>query len=56
MFFEKNNNFDEIRGDLLILLFFRAQTRASKGPLRKNHTELEVEALDTPNFLKICVI
>ena len=28
--------FDEILGHLLILLFYRAQTRASDGLLRKN--------------------
>ena len=47
--------FEEVRGHLVILLFYRAQTRDSEGPLRKRAIIFEVEVLDTPNFLRICI-
>ena len=42
--------FDEIRGHLVVLQFYRAQTRDSKGPLRKKAIKFELNVLDTPNF------
>ena len=48
--------FDEIRGHLVILPFYRAQTRDSEGPLRKRAIIFEVEVLDTPNFHRTCLI
>ena len=39
--------FDEIRGYLVILPFYRAQTRASENPLRNRATKFEVEVLKT---------
>ena len=39
--------FDEIRGQLVIVPFYRAQ---NKGPLRKKDIKLELEVLDTLNF------
>ena len=39
--------FDEIRGHLLILLFFKALKKALK---------FEVEVLDTPKFDRLCQI
>ena len=44
--------FDEIRGHLLILLFYRALTRASEGLLRKKAIIFEVEVLHRPKFLQ----
>ena len=44
----------EIRGHLLILLFYRDQTRASDVLLRKKAMKFEVELLDTPNLHRIC--
>ena len=46
--------FTEIRGHLLILLFYRDQTRASDVLLRKKAMKFEVELLDTPNLHRIC--
>ena len=48
--------FDEIRGHLLILLYYRALTRVSRGLLCKKTIKFEVEALHTPNFHRICPI
>ena len=42
--------FDEIRGHLVILSFYRAQTRNSEVSLRKKAIKFEVDVLDTPNF------
>ena len=42
--------FDEIRGHLVILPFYRAQTRDSHGPLRKAAIKSEADVLDTPYF------
>ena len=48
--------FDEIRGQLLILPFYRALTRASEGLLLKKAIKFEVEVLQMPNFHRICLI
>ena len=48
--------FEGIRGHLVILPFYRAQTRDSEGPLRKKAIKFEVDVLDTPNFHRICLI
>ena len=45
--------FDEIWGHLVILPFYRAQTRDFEGPLRKKAIKSEVDVLDTPNFHRI---
>ena len=42
--------FDEIRGHLVILPFYKIQTRDFESPLRKRAIKFEVEVLDTPNF------
>ena len=42
--------FDEIRGYLLVLPFYRALTRASEGLLQKKAIKFEVEVLHKPNF------
>ena len=55
-FHQERTNFDEIRGHLLILPFYRALTRASEGLLRKKAIKFEVEVLHTPNFHRICLI
>ena len=55
-FHQEQTIFDDIRGYLLILLFYRALTRASKGLLRKKDMKFEVEVLDTPNFRRVCLI
>ena len=43
--------FDKIKGHLLILVFYRAQTRVSKALLRKKAIKFEAEVLDTPTYL-----
>ena len=48
--------FDEIRGHLLILPFYRALTRESKGLFWKKAIKFEVEMLHKPNFHRICLI
>ena len=50
--------FEEIRVYSVILPFYRAQTRASKGSpsKEKKAIKFEVKVLDTPNFYKICLI
>ena len=48
--------FDEIRGHLLILPFYRALTRASEGLPQKKAVRFEVEVLHTPNLHRICLI
>ena len=48
--------FDEIRGHLGILQFYRVQTRDSEGPLQKRAIIFEVEVLDTQNFHRTCLI
>ena len=48
--------FDEVRGLLVIFLFYRAHTRGSEGPLKKTAIELKVEELDSPNFHRRRVI
>ena len=45
--------FNKIRGHLVTLTFYRAQTRHSYGPLRKRATKFEVEKLDTTSFHRI---
>ena len=55
-FYEEILIFDEIRGHLVILQFYRAWTRDSEGLLRKRAILFEVEVLDTPNFHRTCVI
>ena len=52
---EKIMIFDEIRGHLVILSFYRAQTRDSQGPLQKKAIKFEVDVLDTPNLHRICL-
>ena len=42
--------FDEIRGQLVILPFYRAQTRDSEILVRKRAVKFELEVLDTSNF------
>jgi len=54
--FNKKTIFDEIRGYLLILPFYRALTRASEGLLFKKAIKFEVVVLHTPNFHRICLI
>ena len=49
-FHQERAIFDEIRGHLLILPFYRALTRASEGLLRKKAIKSEVEVLHTQNF------
>ena len=49
-FHQEKTNFDEIRGHLLILLFYRALTRASEDLLWKKAIKFKVEVLHTPNF------
>ena len=49
-FHHEKTNFDEIRGHLLILLFYRALIREPEGLLRKKDIKLEVEVLHTPKF------
>ena len=53
---EKKKIFDEVRGYLVILPFYMAQTRDSEGPLWKKAIKFEVDMLDTPNFPKIRLI
>ena len=48
--------FGEIRGHLVVLQFYRAQTRDSDGPLRKRAIQFEIEVLDTLNFQRPCLI
>ena len=48
--------FGEIRGHLVILPFYKAQTRDSYGPLRKKAIKFEADVLDTPNFHRIRLI
>ena len=55
-FHHEKTIFDEIRGHLLILPFYRALTRASEGLLREKAIKFEVEMLHTPNFDRICLI
>ena len=55
-FHQEKTIFDEIRGHLLILPFYRALTRASEGLLRKKAIKFEVEVLHKPNFHRICLI
>ena len=55
-FHEKIMIFGEIRGHLVILPFYRAQTRDSYGPLRKKAIKFEADVLDTPNFHRIRLI
>ena len=55
-FHEERTVFDEIRGRLLILPFYRALTRASEGLLRKKALKFEVEVPHTPNFHRICLM
>ena len=40
----------EFYKDLVILPFYRAQTKDFEGSLRKRAMKFEVEVLDTPNF------
>ena len=54
-FHEEMTIFDEIRGHLLIILPYRAQTKASEGPIKKKAIEFEVEVLDRPNIHRICL-
>ena len=51
--FMKNNAFYKIRGHLVILPFYKTQTKASGAPLRKKAIEFEVEIPDTPNCYTI---
>ena len=53
---QKRTIFDEIRGHLLILPFYRALTKASKGLRQKKALNLEGEVLHKPNFHRICII
>ena len=46
-FHQEKTIFDEIRGHLLILPFYRALTRAFDGLLRKKAIKSEVEMLHT---------
>ena len=55
-FHQEKTNSNEIRGHLLILLFYRALTKAPEGLLRKKAIEFEVEELHTPNLHRICLI
>ena len=55
-FHEKMMILGEIRGHLVILPFYRAQTRDSYGPLRKKAIKFEADVLDTPNFHRIRLI
>ena len=55
-FHEDRMIFDEIIGHLVMLPFYRAQTRDSKGPLRKRAIEFELGVLHTPNFHRTCLI
>ena len=55
-FHEEIMVFEEIRGHLLILPFYRAQAKASQGPLRKKAIKFEVEVLDTSILHRICLI
>ena len=55
-FHEKIMIFGEIRGHLVILPFYRAQTRDFYGPLRKKAIKFEADVLDTPNFHRIRLI
>ena len=48
--------FDEIRGHLLMLPFYRALTRASEGLFWKEAVRFKVEVLHTPNFHRMCLI
>ena len=52
-FHQERTIFDEIRGHLLILPFYRALTRASEGLLWKKAMKVEVEVLHTPIFHRI---
>ena len=47
--------FDKIRGNLVVLPFYMAQTRASEGPLPKKVIRSELEVLKTQNFYRICL-
>ena len=49
-FHQEKTIFDEIRGRILILLFYRPLTRAYIGLLRKKAIKFEVEVLHIPNF------
>ena len=51
-----SDNFDEIKGHLLILPFYRSQTNACEGPLQKKAIKSEVEVLNTQNFHRIYLI
>ena len=42
--------FDEIRGHLVILPYYRAQTRDFEGHLSKRAMNFKVEVLEKPNF------
>ena len=55
-FHEDSVIFDEIRGHLVILPFYRAQPRDCKGLLRKRGIEFERGVLHTPNFHTICLM
>ena len=48
--------FDEIRGHLLILLLYSAQTKASDEFVLKNAVKFALEALHTLNFHRVCLI
>ena len=45
--------FDEIRRHIVILPFYKTQTKASGAPFRKKAIEFEVEIPDTPNCYTI---
>ena len=47
-FHQEKTIFDEIRGHMLILLFFRALTRASEGRLQKKDVKSNMEVLYMP--------
>ena len=54
-FRQKRRIFDEIRGHLLILLFYRALTRASEDLLQKKSIKVEMEVPHTQIFQRICL-
>ena len=55
-FHQEKNVFDEIRGHLLNLLFYRTLTRASEGFLREKAVKFAVKVILTPNLHRICLI
>ena len=55
-FHREKTIFYKIRGHLLILLFYRALTRAFEGLLWKKAIKFEVEVLHVSNFHRICTI